>query len=372
MGVFLDRTTGYWTLKTRTAEGKDKRTKLRKIQSGEPNKPIPPDVVALASQGGSASALDSKAPIDSTPTAATNSTLARFVESHFAEYKQHKRPGSAKRLRGILDIFLRFADSAKVGAMETVNEDTIKAFFVWRLRQVDTRLKITVKPQTALSEMELLSGVFTAAKRRGLIPSNPVAEVVRQLRPSYPRIETTKYLEPETLREFLSALDKGLSDGLIPHDYADLARIMLNTGLRVEAAVHLDQSWINYKNWTVTIPPEWDKAKTGYTTVVAPDGRAILDRRRDASGGRGRVFPETTTQKMSYWYLRRLCQEYGVEAPGSYNHMLRHTIATTLVDNGVPVQVIGGILGQRNLKTTQRYAKVREQAKSKAMETVRF
>lgn len=367
MGIIQDRTTGYWTLKTRNAEGKDKRVKLREVRNGEPNKPIPPDVVALAaSQGGSVFAPKA------IPTSTSNSTLVGFVESHFADYRQHKAAGSAKRLRGILDHFLRFADSAGVRAVESVTEDTIKAFFTWRLQQVDERLRIKIQPQTALSELELLSGVFTAAKRKKVIAENPVSEVVRQLRPCYPRPETPKYLDEDAIKEFLAALDRGVSVGLIPRDYADLAIVMLNTGMRVEAAVQIRHEWINYKNWTVAIPPEWDKAKTGYTTGVAHGGRHVLHRRREASGGQGRVFPESVNQKMSYWYLRRLCREYGVNAPGSYNHMLRHSIATTMVDKGVPIQVIGGILGHKNLKTTQRYAKVRDQAKIKAMETVAF
>lgn len=375
MGVIQDRTTGYWTLKTRTAEGKDKRVKLREVKDGESNKPIPPDVVALAaSKGGSAFVPQTSTLDNSTSTLTDNSTstLKGFVESHFAEYRQHKRPGSTKRLRGILDRFLGFASTTGVETVESVTEDTIKGFFKVRLDQVDPRLKIKVKPQTALSELELLSGVFTAAKRQKLIPDNPVSEVVRQLRPSYPRIETTKYLEPETIKAFLNALDKGVSAGLIPQDYADLAVVMLNTGMRVGAAVNMEHGWVNYKSWTVSIPPEWDKAKTGYTTAVAPGGRVVLERRRDGSGGRGRVFPLAVNQNMSYYFLRKVCEEYGVEVNGSFNHTLRHTNATCHVDHGTPTQVIMELLGQKNLKTTQRYAKVREQAKIRAVESLSF
>jgi len=40
--------TGYWTLKTQDADGRDKRIKLRRFKADEAKRPIPDDVLILA------------------------------------------------------------------------------------------------------------------------------------------------------------------------------------------------------------------------------------------------------------------------------------------------------------------------------------
>jgi hypothetical protein len=44
--------TGFWTLKTQDADGKDKRIKLRRFSANEPKRPIPDDVLVLAGKTG--------------------------------------------------------------------------------------------------------------------------------------------------------------------------------------------------------------------------------------------------------------------------------------------------------------------------------
>lgn len=363
--VFLDGTRGCWVLKVKV-EGKDKRHTLRPARQGETSKPIPADVQVLAD-----GLLSPKPPlpIATLSTPPSTSMLEGFVESHFQDYRQHKQPGSSKRLRGILDNFLAYARHTRLNRLEEVDESVIKGFFNWRLHKVDPRLKINVQPQTVLSELELLSGVFSAAKERKIIQGNPVSDVVRLLRPSYPRREKTKYLEPEQVKAFVQAIEADRASGKIPNHYADLALVMLNTGLRVSAAINIEASRINTKDWTIEVPPKDDKAKVGYTAAVAPGGRDVLRRRMS----KGRLFPPDTTSAMSYYYIGKLAERHGIDFKGgAFNHALRHTLATSLVDAKIPIQTIGGQLGHRNLKTTQRYAQVRDQAKMEAVKNLHF
>ena len=215
-----------------------------------------------------------------------------------------------------------------------------------------------------------ISGIFTRAIARDIIVKNPCTQVIKNLRKRYPESQSVKYLEPNVVHLLLSALDRAVLDNRIPLVYADLARVQLATGMRCTACCNMDFNWID-ANWIITIPPKWDKAKSGYRACITDAGRAIIERRKLAHGPKGLVFPGTKVDHSWHW-LERVCKHYNVPIPDRFNHRLRHTLATTMVDHNVDLQIIGSQLGHHGYKTTQIYAKVREQAKVKAMKTICF
>ena len=368
--ILQDGTTKHWTLKTEV-DGKDKRIRLRPIHPGEPKKPHPDDVVALAVKTGHYEPGENSGDtFEARNQAPADVGLVPFVELFYRRYRRDRRPASAKRMSYILDNFLAFAEQRGVQHLKAVSVATINAFVDWRLERVDPRLKIQVKPLTVESELSLLSGLFKMGMIEKRIEENPISPVAKDLRDRNKRITKPKFLEPDQIQAFLIALDRGVHEGLIPQDYADLAKIMLYTGLRVTAAQNMEFGWVS-ADYTVHVPARWDKVKAGYESVLAPEARPVLERRRRDLGS-GRVFPTLNSPSMSYYYIRRVVRKYGVAMPGAYNHGLRHSFATALVDRGVSIQTIGSLLGHHNVKTTQVYARVRSETKIKAVEGLRF
>ena len=71
----------------------------------------------------------------------------------------------------------------------------------------------------------------------------------------------------------------------------------------------------------------------------------------------GKVLPVLTNQKMNA-YLKEIGDLSGLKKPLT-THLARHTFATTFtLSNGVSIESVSKMLGHKNLRTTQHYAKI--------------
>jgi site-specific recombinase XerD len=70
-----------------------------------------------------------------------------------------------------------------------------------------------------------------------------------------------------------------------------------------------------------------------------------------------RLLPVPSNQKMNA-YLKEIADTCGISKNLTF-HIARHTFATTVtLNSGVPIETVAKMLGHRNLKTTQHYAKI--------------
>ncbi len=84
----------------------------------------------------------------------------------------------------------------------------------------------------------------------------------------------------------------------------------------------------------------------------------------------GHVLPVLSNQKMNA-YLKELATICGINKNITF-HMARHTFATTVtLSNGVSIETVGSMLGHKNLKTTQIYAKVVQEKVSQDMKKLK-
>jgi site-specific recombinase XerD len=69
------------------------------------------------------------------------------------------------------------------------------------------------------------------------------------------------------------------------------------------------------------------------------------------------VSPVLRNQKRNS-YLKEIADACGINKNLTY-HIARHTFTTTVtLSNGVPIETVSKMLGHRNIKTTQHYAKI--------------
>lgn len=101
------------------------------------------------------------------------------------------------------------------------------------------------------------------------------------------------------------------------------------------------------------------KTESATRVPLLPPAQEILDRYANHPQciNEGRLLPVLSNQKMN-GYLKEIADICAITKKMTM-HTARHTFATTVtLTNGVPIETVSKMLGHKNLKTTQHYAKI--------------
>ena len=101
------------------------------------------------------------------------------------------------------------------------------------------------------------------------------------------------------------------------------------------------------------------KTDTPSRIPILPMAMVVLDKyeKHPQCVSNNKLLPVLSNQKMNS-YLKEIGDVCGVKKLITF-HLARHTFATTVtLTNGVPLESVSKMLGHRNIKTTQQYAKI--------------
>ncbi len=133
-----------------------------------------------------------------------------------------------------------------------------------------------------------------------------------------------------------------------------LIRTLLETGSRVSAFCRMRVEDIAFSELEIRITDKGDKTRD------VPILRSLANELRLHLGGResGYVFPSPRGGHYSARRLQQLVKEVAVEAgiaKNVYPHLLRHTMAQYLADQGMPENLLQKFLGHEHPASTQVY-----------------
>lgn len=167
-------------------------------------------------------------------------------------------------------------------------------------------------------------------------------------------------LKPEEVQRLLDALPYGRK----PRRGYAIVRCALDMGLRVREIANLSIDAIDWREGTVTLkgtksrrqdilplPMATGQALADYLQHerLANPSRALFLCRRES-----RDIPITTYAVENV--IRRACRRAGL--PDSGSHLLRHTLACRLVEQGGSLKEVADVLRHRSLETSRIYAKL--------------
>ena len=114
------------------------------------------------------------------------------------------------------------------------------------------------------------------------------------------------------------------------------------------------------------------KTETASKIPILSVTQMIIDKYSDhpQSVNEDKLLPILSNQKMNA-YLKEIATVCEIEKELTF-HIARHTFATTVtLTNGVPIESVSKMLGHKNLRTTQHYAKVLDRKVSDDMKILR-
>jgi site-specific recombinase XerD len=114
------------------------------------------------------------------------------------------------------------------------------------------------------------------------------------------------------------------------------------------------------------------KTDTKSNIPLLPMAEQIIARYKDHPQciNEGKLLPVLSNQKMN-GYLKEVADLCGIQKELTF-HIARHTFATTVtLTNGVPIESVSKMLGHKNLRTTQHYAKILDRKVSDDMKLLR-
>lgn len=165
-------------------------------------------------------------------------------------------------------------------------------------------------------------------------------------------------------KKFLAPRMNQVKDIFIFCCYTGLAYADVEKLTREEITTGIDgEKWI----WT-----NRQKTDTATRIPLLPQALEILDRYKNDPQcvNKGRLLPVLSNQKMNT-YLKEIADACDITKKMTF-HTARHTFATTVtLSNGVPIETVSKMLGHRNLKTTQHYARILDLKVSEDMSKLR-
>ena len=145
------------------------------------------------------------------------------------------------------------------------------------------------------------------------------------------------------------------------------------TGLAYIDVKNLTKSHISYgidgEKWIFT---HRQKTESASKIPILPVTQMIIDKYENhpQCHNESKLLPILSNQKMNA-YLKEIASVCKIEKELTF-HIARHTFATTVtLTNGVPIESVSKMLGHKNLRTTQHYAKVLDRKVSEDMKLLK-
>lgn len=295
-----------------------------------------------------------------TPSIVLRNTMElEKLKRQFLEHLEIEKGRSLKTVENYDRYLARFFSYAKVSDAKDISEDMVRNYRLWLNRQSagDSHKGETLKKKTQNYYLIALRAFLKYLSARG----------IRSL--SAEKIELAKVPErsldlisTEELDRLLEAPDENSIKSL--RDKAIL-ELLFSTGLRVSELCSLSRD-LDLKKDEFSVRGKGDKIRVVFFSESAKDAvKKYLEKRTDMDDALfiqlGKMAKIAESLRLTPRSVERIVKHYAIKAGISRKvtpHVVRHSFATDLLQNGADLRSVQALLGHANITTTQVYTHV--------------
>jgi len=266
--------------------------------------------------------------------------LADKIEDFIAYLKKEKNY-SAHTLRNYKNDLEQFFEYLQENGTATFDKNTVSQYISFLLRYgLDSR--------SAARKLSAIKTFFKTLKRLGYINENPIVEIkTPKLKKHLPG-----FLTYEQIKQSFNI--SNLRDRAI-------MELLYSCGLRASELVGLNLEDIDFNREEVKVRGKGRKER------IVPLGRIarqaiikyLAERNQQLKpGSPSALFLNYRSGRLTTRSLQRIVHKYLTKmanASGTNPHILRHTFATHLLENGADLRAVQELLGHSSLSTVQIY-----------------
>ncbi len=279
------------------------------------------------------------------------------MKSQFLEYLEIEKGRSVKTVENYNRYLTRFLTFAKVSSPAAITEAMVREFRITLNRSGGTNG--TMKKNTQNYHLIALRAFLKFLRKRDIASLNPE------------RIELAKVggrdLDLISAQE-LDRLIRGPSgDSLTSRRDKAIMELLFSTGLRVSELCNLNQD-IDLSRDEFSVRGKGEKVRVVFLSPSAKKAVAeYLKARGDMSEalfvgyGKGNAKGSKDLPRLTPRSVERLVKQYAIRAGITRKvtpHVIRHSFATDLLENGADLRSVQALLGHANIATTQVYTHV--------------
>lgn len=292
-----------------------------------------------------------------------NSAIAWFL-THCANHRKLS-PHTLKAYRHDLAHILAFTSPAREEIpISAINRDLVQG---WLASMPCS------KPRTVRRRLATLKSMFSSLERHGGVANNPLAGFRSEVKvgTSLPRT-----VARSTVRSLLRSTRK-ISDASSGSNRSrtrdtTLLELLFSTGMRVSEVVAANIGHVDMDRLVICVRGKGNRERE--IPIVCDAFREALeqhlaDRRTEQSNADAPLFVNRRGTRMSDQSIRAVLRRQAAQI-GTRRitpHMLRHTVATLLLEEGVDLRHIQRLLGHSSITTTTIYVQVSERSQRKVL-----
>lgn len=283
------------------------------------------------------------------------------LHKEFVGYLQIERGRSPRTTDNYEHYLKKFFEFLKSDDPKAITEDVVRSFRLHLNRQNGKKIGGRMEPMKRRTQnyyLIALRAFLKYLRKRGISSLSP--EVIELAKVPERSLDL---ISAQELRRLFQAPDRSTPQGL--RDYAIL-QLLFSTGLRISELCGLSIDDVDLSRDEFSVRGKGDKIRVVFLSDTARDAlKAYLASRKDMDDALfvqyGKNAKNAAQLRLTPRAVQRMLKVCAAKAGITRKvtpHVIRHSFATDLLQNGADLRSVQALLGHANISTTQVYTHV--------------